>query len=66
MAVESPCIDVCRFDGKTGFCIGCLRTLPEVREWKKMTDHKRHLIINERPRREKKLGQNIAPTKGKR
>jgi predicted Fe-S protein YdhL (DUF1289 family) len=65
MAVKSPCIELCRFDGKTGFCIGCLRTLPEVREWKKMTDHKRHLIINERPRREKKLGHEIMADKGK-
>ncbi|MGN6082387.1 DUF1289 domain-containing protein [Trinickia sp.] len=23
MAVKSPCIDVCAFDGKTGLCIGC-------------------------------------------
>lgn len=54
MAVKSPCIELCQFDGKTGFCIGCLRTLAEAREWKKMTDHRRHQIINERVRREKK------------
>ena len=66
MAVESPCIELCRFDGKTGFCVGCLRTLPEAREWKKMTDHKRHQIIKERPRREKKLGQQATADKGKR
>ena len=42
MAVESPCVSLCRFDGKTGFCTGCLRTLPEARVWKKMTDHRRH------------------------
>jgi predicted Fe-S protein YdhL (DUF1289 family) len=66
MAVESPCIDVCRFDGKTGLCIGCLRTLPEIREWKKMTDHKQDQIINERPRRKKKLAAQAAAEKGKR
>jgi predicted Fe-S protein YdhL (DUF1289 family) len=66
MAVESPCIDICRFDGRTGLCIGCLRTLPEVREWKKMTDHRRHQVINERPRREKKLAQQATADKGKR
>lgn len=55
MAVKSPCIDVCKFDGKTGFCIGCLRTLGETRDWKKMSDHRRHQIINERPMRETKL-----------
>jgi len=55
MAIKSPCVALCQFDGKTGFCTGCLRTLTEAREWKKMTDHRRHQIINERARREKKL-----------
>lgn len=57
MAVKSPCIDVCAFDGKTGLCVGCLRTLDEVRGWKKMTDHRRHQVINDRPRRQAKLGR---------
>lgn len=55
MAVKSPCIDLCKFDGKTGFCLGCLRTLDESRRWKAMSDHRRHQIINERALREKKL-----------
>lgn len=55
MAVKSPCIEQCRFDGRTGFCTGCLRTQAEAREWKKMTDHRRHQIVNERARRERKL-----------
>lgn len=55
MAVKSPCTDVCAFDGKTGFCVGCLRTLAEAREWKKMNDFRRHQIINDRTRRENKL-----------
>ena len=59
MAVKSPCIDVCVFDGKSGFCVGCLRTAPEAQEWKKMTDHRRHLIINDRVRREQKLRPEV-------
>lgn len=55
MALKSPCIDVCIFDGKTGFCVACLRTREEAREWKEMTDFRRHKIINDRSRREKKL-----------
>lgn len=55
MAVKSPCIDVCTFDGKTGLCVGCLRTLDEIRAWKKMTDHRRHQVINDRSRRQAKL-----------
>ncbi|QOL48950.1 DUF1289 domain-containing protein [Massilia litorea] len=55
MAVKSPCVELCQFDRKTSLCTGCLRTQAEAREWKKMTDHRRHQIINERARREKKL-----------
>ena len=55
MAVKSPCIELCKFDGKTGLCTGCLRTLTETRGWKKMSDHRRYLVINERAQRETKL-----------
>jgi predicted Fe-S protein YdhL (DUF1289 family) len=55
MAVKSLCVELCKFDSRTGFCLGCLRTLTEAREWKKMNDHRRHQIINDRARREKKL-----------
>ena len=55
MAVKSPCVELCRFDRKTGFCTGCLRTLEDAREWKKMGDHRRRQIINERARRENRL-----------
>lgn len=55
MAAKTPCIELCLFDGKTGFCVGCLRTLAEAREWKKMNDFRRHQIINDRARREKKI-----------
>jgi len=57
MSVKSPCIEICRFEGKTGFCVGCLRTLTECREWSKMKDNRRHQIIRDRPRREAKLRQ---------
>lgn len=31
--VESPCISVCAMKDDTGFCIGCYRTLEEIRGW---------------------------------
>lgn len=55
MAVQSPCVSLCHFDGRTGFCTGCLRTLEEARAWKKIGDPARHRIINDRTRRESKL-----------
>jgi predicted Fe-S protein YdhL (DUF1289 family) len=55
MAVESPCINICKFDGKTGLCTGCLRTKDECRQWKKLKNKSRTKIIDERPKREAKL-----------
>lgn len=51
MAIPSPCIDVCKIDGTSGFCIGCLRTRAEIREWKTMDDIRRQRIIDEREQR---------------
>lgn len=55
MAVKSPCIELCVFDGASGYCVGCLRTLDEARQWKKMTDFKRHQIVNDAKRRKSKV-----------
>jgi len=55
MAVDSPCISICKFDEKTGFCVGCLRTKDECRQWKKMKDKHRIRIIDDRPKRKAKL-----------
>ena len=61
MAVKSPCIDVCEFDNRTGYCLGCARTLEEARTWDRLTDHRRHAILNDRARREAKLGKRVGP-----
>jgi len=42
-------------DRRTGWCVGCLRTADEIGAWKKMTDHRRHQILNDRKRRQAKL-----------
>ncbi|ASW00600.1 DUF1289 domain-containing protein [Paraburkholderia aromaticivorans] len=57
MSIASPCIDICKFDSKTGFCIGCLRTRDECKSWKKMKDKQRRKIIEDRSRREHKLSK---------
>jgi predicted Fe-S protein YdhL (DUF1289 family) len=31
--VPSPCVSVCRMDAERVFCIGCLRTIPEISGW---------------------------------
>ncbi len=31
--VASPCIGVCTVDDATGFCLGCYRSLDEIKGW---------------------------------
>jgi predicted Fe-S protein YdhL (DUF1289 family) len=44
-SVPSPCILVCAVDGQTGFCFGCLRTLPEIARWGGMDDEDRRAVL---------------------
>jgi predicted Fe-S protein YdhL (DUF1289 family) len=35
--VKSPCIGVCAMDDSTGFCLGCYRSLDEIKNWWEMS-----------------------------
>jgi len=35
--VPSPCISVCQIDDATDCCIGCFRSIDEIRDWPIMT-----------------------------
>lgn len=52
---ESPCIDVCTFDGRSGHCEGCGRTRSEVAGWRKLSPYQRRVVERELPRRLVKL-----------
>lgn len=49
--VTSPCIKVCAVDTKTGFCLGCGRTLPEIGNWIKLGDDGREQVMAQLPAR---------------
>jgi uncharacterized protein len=49
--METPCIDVCVIDAKTGLCAGCGRTLAEIAGWASMTDDERRRIMLTLPAR---------------
>jgi uncharacterized protein len=42
----SPCISVCQMDPVTGWCIGCQRTLDEIRDWIISTPEQRQKILD--------------------
>ncbi|MGE4278606.1 MAG: DUF1289 domain-containing protein [Magnetospirillum sp.] len=44
MSVESPCISVCQMD-EDGYCIGCGRTIDEIRGWKRSSDEEKQEVL---------------------
>ena len=32
-SVPSPCVTICQIDGANDLCIGCKRSVDEIREW---------------------------------
>jgi predicted Fe-S protein YdhL (DUF1289 family) len=49
--IKTPCIQVCVIDGESGLCLGCLRNLPEVAQWARLSDAERDRIMAELPER---------------
>jgi predicted Fe-S protein YdhL (DUF1289 family) len=48
--VESPCVNVCKLDAAR-VCIGCGRSVAEIRDWKASSDGAKRRIV-ERIRRQ--------------
>ncbi len=53
----SPCISVCQMDNTTGYCVGCLRTIDEIRDWIISTPDQRHAILAQIADRKATLGK---------
>ena len=49
--LESPCIDICQMDPRTGFCVGCQRTIDEIAGWGQFTPEQRQEVLAELPER---------------
>jgi uncharacterized protein len=45
MSQETPCIAVCIIDPKTGLCLGCGRTLPEIARWHRIESAERLAVM---------------------
>jgi uncharacterized protein len=45
LAVQSPCINICRMNAQTGYCEGCLRTIDEIACWSGYTDEDKLAVI---------------------
>jgi predicted Fe-S protein YdhL (DUF1289 family) len=49
-AVPSPCVSLCRLDEER-VCLGCLRHVEEIREWRSADDSRRREICAAAARR---------------
>jgi predicted Fe-S protein YdhL (DUF1289 family) len=52
----SPCVSVCQMDPMTGYCVGCLRTIDEIRDWIIATPDERRKILDLLPGRKERSG----------
>lgn len=50
--IASPCIGVCSMDDLSGLCMGCFRTIDEIRSWWDLDDHSKQAIIAQATTRE--------------
>jgi len=55
----TPCVQICKIDIELKTCIGCGRTIDEIREWMSYTDEERMTIM-------RRLGYAKRKTKSKR
>ncbi len=49
--IETPCIQVCTIDWRSGQCMGCGRTRAEIAGWTKLSDDERTAVMQELPAR---------------
>jgi predicted Fe-S protein YdhL (DUF1289 family) len=53
--IETPCIQVCTVDGKSGLCLGCFRTLAEIARWSRLEPDERARLMDELPQRRSRI-----------
>lgn len=46
MSIESPCINICHMDARTGLCEGCFRTIDEITVWSRADDGLKREILD--------------------
>lgn len=49
--VRTPCIKVCAVDARSGWCLGCGRTLAEIAGWMKLGPDGRDAVMTDLPAR---------------
>ncbi len=45
--VKSPCNNICKIDGDSGLCVGCYRTLNEIRSWNLLSTKDKYWVLDD-------------------
>ncbi len=56
---ESPCIKLCKLDNEGKYCVGCLRFLTEIAQWRDMTPAQRAEIWQQLDKRHAAIAAGI-------
>lgn len=49
--IETPCVNICTLDARSGLCQGCGRTIDEIARWGTMSPEERKRVMLELPER---------------
>jgi predicted Fe-S protein YdhL (DUF1289 family) len=49
--VDSPCVNVCRMDPASGYCVGCQRSLEEIASWSAYSAAEKRAVLAQLPAR---------------
>lgn len=44
-SIPSPCISVCQLDDATGLCMGCHRSIDEIRDWPILSAEEKQAVL---------------------
>jgi predicted Fe-S protein YdhL (DUF1289 family) len=53
--VPSPCVSLCKMDVERRYCMGCMRTIPEIKAWSTADDDYKRAVWAELRLREQQL-----------
>ena len=49
--LETPCVNVCLLDERSGLCVGCGRSVDEIADWASMSPVQRRAVMAILPER---------------
>jgi predicted Fe-S protein YdhL (DUF1289 family) len=56
-SVPSPCISVCQMEESTGLCLGCRRTIDEIRDWIVLLPEEKQAVLARIADRKQRLAE---------